>query len=334
MKRSRSAVREDESSAQGIFMMNRTTTLLFAALGLAAAVGCYTGPNADLSSPTPGPGVSADGTEPTLDEDGEAPDGGAAAAEGLPCDVAKVLATSCTDCHGRKLSGGAPNRLVTYDDLVAPSEDDPNRTVAEVSLARMKAAKKPMPPDGKLDSADLAIFEGWVTAKMPKGSCGTKTATPDGGSVTTDGGATPDSGPKQDAAVASVCTSGTTWVKGTPASALMLPGKPCLACHAATGGPLLTLAGTVYPTLHEPNGCYGVPAGMTVVIVDAAGKSHSMPVGPSGNFTRVTGIPMPYRAMVVNGTKVREMKTPQTDGDCNGCHSEQGTGAPGRVMAP
>ena len=90
----------------------------------------------------------------------------------------------------------------------------------------------------------------------------------------------------------------------------------------------------MYPTLHEPNSCDGVAGNVTVVIVDAAGKSHSMPVNAAGNFTRVTGIPMPYRAMVVSGTKVREMKTPQTDGDCNGCHSEQGSQAPGRVMAP
>jgi hypothetical protein len=39
--------------------------------------------------------------------------------------------------------------------------------------------------------------------------------------------------------------------------------------------------------------------------------------------------------MVVKGNEVREMKTPQYDGDCNGCHSEWGdSGAPGRVMAP
>jgi mono/diheme cytochrome c family protein len=314
--------------------MNRTTSLLIVSLGLATAVGCYTGPNGDLTAATHGAGVSADGTEPTPRDEGAPTEGTAPDAQGLPCDVAKVLATSCTDCHGARLTGGAPNHLVTYDDLVAPSEDEPTKTVAEVSLARMKATKKPMPPDGDIRAEDVAVLERWVSAKMPKGSCATQTVAPDGGPLPADAGVT-DSAPPKDAAPApTVCTSGTTWAQGTPSSALMAPGKACLACHAATGGPTFTIAGTVYPTLHEPNSCNGVPGGMTVVIVDAAGKSHSMPVNAAGNFTRVTGIPMPYKAMVVNGTKVREMKTPQTDGDCNGCHSEQGNHSPGRVMAP
>ena len=62
----------------------------------------------------------------------------------------------CTDCHGARLAGGAPNHLVTYDDLVAPSEDEPTKTIAEVSLARMKATNKPMPPDGGLMSTRRA----------------------------------------------------------------------------------------------------------------------------------------------------------------------------------
>ena len=312
--------------------MNRTTSLLIVSLALATAAGCYTGPNGDLTAATRGPGVSADGTEPTPVDDGTAADGKPPVADGLPCDVAKVLATSCTDCHGARLTGGAPNHLVTYDDLVARSEEQPTKTIAEVSLARMKATNKPMPPDGDIGADDVAVLERWISAKMPKGSCATQTAAPDGGPMPTDGGV---SAPPKDAAPApAVCTSGTTWAQGTPASALMAPGKACLACHAATGGPTFTIAGTVFPTLHEPDSCNGVTGGVTVVIVDAAGKSHSMPVNAAGNFTRITGIPMPYKAMVVNGTKVREMKTPQTDGDCNGCHSEQGNGAPGRVMAP
>jgi hypothetical protein len=315
--------------------MTRTTLLFSAALGLAAVVGCYTGPSSDLSPAMRGPGTSADGTDPLAPgSDGEpgSAEAGAPVAEGLPCDVAKVLAASCTDCHAARPVNGAPNSLVTYDDLVAPSSDDPSRKVAEVSLARMKATKKPMPPDGPLAASDIAILEKWVSAGMPKGSCGTKTATPDAGPSSN----ATDAAPPTDAApdATSVCTSGTTWVQGTPGSAAMQPGKTCIGCHSASGGPAFTLAGTVYPTLHEPNGCNGVPGNMTVVIVDAAGKSHSMPVNAAGNFLRVTSIPMPYTAMVVNGTKTRSMKTPQTNGDCNSCHTEFGTHAPGRIMAP
>ncbi len=315
--------------------MNRTTSILLLSLGLATAAGCYTGPNGDLSAATRGPGVSTDGTELTPQDEVPGADSTAPVAEGLPCEVAKVLATSCTDCHGARLTGGAPNHLVTYDDLVAPSQDDPNKTIAEVSLARMKSTKKPMPPDGDIGADDVAVLEHWITAKMPKGSCATKAPPPDGGPGATDAGSTDGAPPKDAGPTPTVCTSGTTWAQGTPSSALMAPGKACMACHSAMGGPSFTLAGTVYPTLHEPNSCNGATgAGLSVVIVDAAGKSHTMPVNAAGNFIRVTGIPLPYRAMVVSGTKVREMKTPQTDGDCNGCHSEQGNGAPGRVMAP
>jgi mono/diheme cytochrome c family protein len=319
--------------------MTRTTLLFSTAIALAAIAGCYTGPSSDLSPAMHGPGTDVDGTLPA-GENGEAtPDGGSAAAEGLPCDVAKVLASSCTDCHGARLKGGAPNALLSYDDLVAPSMTDPQKTVAEISLARMRSTKDPMPPDGALSPSDIAVLDAWVAAKMPKGSCGSTPAAPDA-STTADsgGGADADAGDagKDPAPSPTVCTSGTTWAPGTPASPLMHPGKTCIACHSATGGPSFTLAGTVFPTLHEPNDCNGAAGGgsMTVVIIDAAGKTHSMPVNAAGNFTRVTGIPMPYRAMVVKGTKTREMKTAQTDGDCNGCHTEQGNHSPGRIMAP
>jgi hypothetical protein len=115
----------------------------------------------------------------------------------------------------------------------------------------------------------------------------------------------------------------------------MYPGRACGACHASQGGPSTALAGTVYPSLHEPDACVGAHSpGLRVIVVDAAGKTHTLPVNASGNFLRVTPIPLPYRAMVVDGTRVRAMKTPQVDGDCNGCHSETGSGAPGRVQAP
>jgi hypothetical protein len=199
----------------------------------------------------------------------------------------------------------------------------------------MKETKQPMPPDGKISAADIAVLEKWVAAGMPRGTCANAAAAMDGGA---EGGATGDGGMKPadaSADAATVCTSGTTWAQGTPASELMHPGKTCIACHSAMQGPSYVLAGTVYPTTHEPNDCNGASApNLSVLIIDATGKTHTMPVNAAGNFMRVTSIPMPYRAMVVNGAKVREMKTPQTDGDCNGCHSEQGNHAPGRVMSP
>jgi hypothetical protein len=246
----------------------------------------------------------------------------------MPCDVSGVLTSSCTECHGSLLTGGAPNRLLTYEDLSASSEADPEMTVAEVSLARMKSTKRPMPPEGKLGADSVAIFEKWIGSGMPRGTCGEEP-------VEAETTKPADGGPKKDAApdASSVCTSGSMVAPGTPPSALMKPGKACIACHNAAGAPHFEIAGTVYPTLHEPNDCNGV-AGVKVLIIDATGTTHTMTTNAAGNFMRVTSFPRPYKAMIVKGTSTREMKTPQYDGDCNGCHSEWGNKSPGRVMAP
>jgi hypothetical protein len=44
---------------------------------------------------------------------------------------------------------------------------------------------------------------------------------------------------------------------------------------------------------------------------------------------------MPYTVEVRYQGRVRAMTTPQSTGDCNSCHTEQGAkGAPGRIMLP
>jgi len=55
----------------------------------------------------------------------------------------------------------------------------------------------------------------------------------------------------------------------------------------------------------------------------------------SGNFGTQRTITPPYRARVLfNGTE-RVMATPQTNGDCNLCHTQMGAmGAPGRIILP
>jgi hypothetical protein len=313
-----------------------------AALSLAVIAGCYTGPDSALSAATPPSDASAGSArhppqgsaEPTGD------DAGLVASGGLPCDVAALLASACVRCHGAPPAMGAPMSLLTYDDLVAPWDEDPTRSIADLSLERMKARESPMPPDGTVADSAIAVFEAWVRDGVPRRSCapppgplappapsadaGYATSPVDAGPLA-DGGAAPG---------ATRCTSGTIWMPSTPPSALMAPGRSCLGCHALSGGPSLTLAGTVYPSLHEPDDCAGTGTNVSVVIVDATGKSHSVPVNAAGNFLRVTGLPMPYTARVVSGTKVREMKTPQTSGDCNGCHTPSGNQAPGRIMAP
>jgi hypothetical protein len=141
---------------------------------------------------------------------------------------------------------------------------------------------------------------------------------------------------------APVCTSGMTWALGNTKSALMNPGLGCDTCHFLGGsasGYEFDLAGTVYPAAHEPDLCDGV-AGASIVITDANGAAHTLAVNSAGNFYNfdylgVGAIPTPYKAKVVWNGLERPMLTPQTNGDCNSCHTEQGTmAAPGRVMMP
>ena len=309
--------------------MTKRTALLSGVMALAAAAGCYTGSAVDANRGPEAPDVETNGTDPA--DDGSEGDAGRSvlAKTGLPCDVAELLTESCAECHGARRSGGAPNQLLTYEDLAAPSEADPEMTVAEVSLARMKSTKRPMPPTGKLGSDRVAIFESWIESGMPRGTCGEDPAEKKSG-VSSD----KDAGGKEAPDASSVCTSNSTAPAGSPPSALMKPGKACIKCHSAAGAPAFEIAGTVYPSLHEPNDCNGV-SGVKVLIIDAAGNMIQLPTNAAGNFMRVSSFPRPYRAMVVKGNNVREMKTPQYDGDCNGCHSEWGeSGAPGRVMAP
>lgn len=303
--------------------MNLRLSLLPAAISIAVFMGCYTGSAVDTNRPPGSTDTSTDGTEPTTSAEAGAR---TVAPSGLPCDVAEVVASACSSCHGATPSGGAPNRLLTYEDFAAPSDDDPDTSVAELALLRMKSTKRPMPPSGGLSPDALATFEKWVDAKLPRGQCG---GTGDDAPPTP----TEDAGVKDAAPDAtSVCTSGQTATSGAP-SALMKPGRACIACHSQADGPAFELAGTVYDELHEPNDCHGM-GGVKVLIIDATGATFTMTTNAAGNFMRITSLARPYRAIVIKGNNVREMKTPQTDGDCNGCHSEWGRGAPGRIMAP
>ncbi|MGH7284567.1 MAG: hypothetical protein ACRELY_23830 [Polyangiaceae bacterium] len=139
-----------------------------------------------------------------------------------------------------------------------------------------------------------------------------------------------------------VCTSGTMWTLGDQKSSDMEPGLDCATCHVLGGeasGKQFDISGTVYPTAHEPDNCYGA-TGATVVITDVNGGTTNLTVSASGNFEHDDAvgffkIATPYTALVKVGSSTREMLTPQTDGNCNDCHSLDGANdAPGRVMMP
>ena len=308
--------------------MNLRLSYLASTLVLAAVAGCYTGSAVDTNR---GPSVTngTDSTDPASESPGtQVKTPTVAAPTGLPCNVAQVL-NECSDCHGATPSGGATSTLLSFEDLTAKSTDDPTKTIAEIALGRMKSADRPMPPTGALSDASIATFEAWVTGGLQKGSCGETHAT-DAGTVTS---VPPEPTPDPVTPPTLVCTSGKT--ASTRPGPLMAAGVACFQCHSEGGGaPAFAMAGTLYPSLHEPDKCVGV-TGVNVLIIDANGDTHTMTTNQSGNFNRFTPVPLPYRAMVISGNKIREMKTPQMNGDCNSCHTGLGTGgAPGRVITP
>src|SRR3974390_2721411 len=55
----------------------------------------------------------------------------------FPCDVADVLMSSCTSCHGSPPSGGAPTALTTLAQLRAPSPSNGSVTNGQACVNRM-----------------------------------------------------------------------------------------------------------------------------------------------------------------------------------------------------
>jgi cytochrome c553 len=237
--------------------------------------------------------------------------------DGLSCDIAAILTSKCISCHGATLAGGAPWPILTRGQLgeIAPGWAV---TKAERSLVRMQA--QTMPPGGGNTPAELTAMSTWISAGMPAGTCGSV-----------------DAGPAP-----TTCATNASWTGGNRGSTNMNPGMACLACHKALGdGPAAYFMGTIYPAPHEKNTCYAHPPSGTVVeIIGANGTVLTLPVSlTSGNFMSnavSAGVTMPYTARVKNAAgRTTVMTTPQTNGDCNTCHTEQGnSGAPGRITWP
>ncbi len=141
--------------------------------------------------------------------------------------------------------------------------------------------------------------------------------------------------------IATVCTSESYWPNDPSGSPVMNPGEACISCHRKEDGPDFVLAGTVYPTLHEPddcNGLDGVEEPATVVVEDSLGRAFEARPNAAGNFFLFSSnvqLSFPIRAKVVVGGKERVMKRTVSTGNCNSCHTERGSfSAPGRIQAP
>jgi mono/diheme cytochrome c family protein len=261
---------------------------------------------------------------------------GSAVASDLPCDVANLLSSKCLVCHGARPAGGAPMSLTNYAQMTAPAISDPTKTMAVVAVSRMMNTTAPMPPVGypQATSAEIASLQNWISAGYPMTGCSTVTPTPDAGTA-------PDP-----FSVAPTCTSGKTWTGGNDGSGSMQPGVACISCHKSSGGeaPQFTIAGTLYPTAHEPdqcNGANGSTDGAQVVITDANNKTITLTPNSVGNFYSTAAVALPFTAKVTYMGRQRDMVGSQTSGDCNACHTQNGTTtttngspAPGRIILP
>lgn len=142
-----------------------------------------------------------------------------------------------------------------------------------------------------------------------------------------------------------MCSSGVMWTKGEIEDPHMHPGRICLDCHMQAPQPFIKtrfqIAGTVYPSGHEPDDCYGldgVAAGVEVEVTDAMNQVITLPVNEAGNFMHQAqpgSVVFPITALVRHGDLEWPMKTPQMTGDCNSCHTQDGlNNALGRIVAP
>ncbi len=255
---------------------------------------------------------------------------GGTAGDGLPCDVQTLLQHYCVGCHSSPPSGGAPNPLLKLSDLQATAKTDPTKRVGELSVSYMQTGVMPPKPQAAPSASELTAFQNWVSMGMPSTTCSEAV---DAGTI-----ANPYDTPL-------VCTSNTMWTRANHGSASMHPGVACIACHQMSGeAPGLVIGGTVFPTAHEPDDCNGVSSSsaLTVFITEANGTTHSLPVNAAGNFyLEGSSLATPYTAEVRSATQTRVMTHTQTSGDCNGCHTVNGSSnapgadaAPGRIMAP
>jgi hypothetical protein len=185
----------------------------------------------------------------------------------------------------------------------------------------------PMPPSPlpAPTPSEITALRSWLQIGTPQSEC------------------VEEPNPSQDPyAAPAVCTSGSFWPIDFDSGFWgMMPGRNCIECHRLypQHAPLFSVAGTVYRTAHEPDRCYGIPVatGAKIVITDANGVEHPpVPVVSGGNFGVIlSGLALPYRAKLVVGDAQRVMQTPQSNGDCNACHTQAGTqGARGRIILP
>ena len=296
---------------------------------------------------TSGSGGASTGTGTGGTSSSSGTGGATLAGDGVPCDLQMLFSSTCSTCHGNPPLSGLPS-LMGYATLTSPSASNAGQTNAQRALARMQDNTTPMPPapGTRASSAQITSLQTWISAGYPKTSCGSGTGGGSGagtvggsGAGTGGGSGAGTGGSGSDPFTAPPkCTSGKTWTSGNSGSANMNPGMACINCHSSGGeGPRFALAGTVYPSAHEPDKCNGSNGsqGIQVQITSASGQVINLTPNSVGNFSYTGSVSLPYRAKVTYMGRERIMATAQQSGDCNACHTQNGAmSAPGRILLP
>jgi hypothetical protein len=300
-------------------------------------------------------------------------------------ELQSILSIRCQACHGSPPLMGVPVSLVSTSDFMRPAITDPQKTTAEVAVARvtsMTPLRMPPPPLDPLTPAETEVLRKWVQSAMvaaapcPTPAPGTPAPTP---GMPPTGTPAPGAGtpapPPNPFTVPAKCSSGRTGTTG--GSALMEPGRACVSCHLSSGrggdddliakdgeggggeggrgrggeggeggqAPRLAFAGTVFPSAHEPNRCVASDSqGAKVVVLDSTGRTFTATVNAAGNYFMLAsaGNPTPpLKAKVVFNGRERAMIGSVPHGDCNGCHTQNGSTtvnggvkSPGRILLP
>ena len=251
---------------------------------------------------------------------------------GIPCDIAVMVKEKCLVCHGNPVAGNATFALQTRADFLQPSFVDPSKSLFQQARIRIHNPLNPMPPVGYQQPTldEVVAFDHWEMAAAPEGACTTATLPPQ----------------------PTTCASNTLWPFGNAGSAGMNPGYACRSCHLGQnfngqnpGGVSKTtrayfFIGTVFADAHGKDLCESTPPpGSKIEILDKNGVvAQTLTPNAYGNFfstSTTTTIALPYTARVVSTGKTARMLTPQTNGDCNSCHTVQGLqNAPGRIYWP
>ncbi len=222
----------------------------------------------------------------------------------LPCDVASMLAASCTSCHSDPPINNSLAGLVTFADLVARAKEDPTKNEAELSLARMKNAASPMPPAALMmppTAAQIAVLQNWINAGFPSGTA-----------CAADAGA----GSLAGTVASNVFAGQAAFALGTEINGHHNPGQDCQS-HHHNGE--FSIAGTVY------DGTGKALAGAEIRVVDAKGTVTSMYSGTNGNFYSKGGATLALGAHTgARNAASTALMISQASGACNSCHTTGG----------